>query len=172
MGSQAVSGESASADDQRAFTGRLLEDLDRLENLLDEVSSEAASVRPPQGGWSVHEVVDHLLVSHRRALEQLRALLDGRPPGDAVPPGLISDDPFARSWDVLVDELKQMHRDFRDTLAAVPDDFSTDAQADIFMVVKASEPDGSVTVLEWVQGFDWKAFVTGVPTITPSRRTV
>lgn len=134
----------------------------RIEGLLDEIPAETAPVRPPQGGWCVHEVVDHLVVSHRPALEQLRALLEVRPPGAAVPAGLVSDEPFAKGWEVLVGDLKQLHRDFGKTLAGTSDDVSTDGRADIVMVVKAAEPDGSVMVLEWVQGFDWKAFVTGL----------
>lgn len=152
-------GTEAPADAVRSSTGRAFR---RIESLLDEIPAETASAGPPQGGWSIHEVVDHLLVSHRPSLEQLRALLAGRPPGDAVPAGLVSDDPFARSWDVLLGELKELHRDFEETLAGTSDDTPIDGRADIVMVVKAAEPDGSDTVLEWVQGFDWKAFVTGL----------
>ncbi len=152
-------GTEASVDAVRTSAERAFR---RLESQLDDIPAKTASVRPPQGGWCVHEVVEHLLVSHRPALEQLRAFLDGRPPGDAVPAGLVSDDPFAKSWDVLVAELKEMNRDFSGTLAGISDDFSTDLRADVVMLVKATEPDGSVKVLEWVQGFDWKAFVTAL----------
>jgi hypothetical protein len=67
--------------------------------LLDTVSPAAAPVRAIAGEWSVQEIVDHLLETHRPGVDELRCLLAGQsPPGDPIPAGLQSKAPRLRPW--------------------------------------------------------------------------
>lgn len=128
-----------------------------LEALLDGVPENLARRRPDDGGWSVHEVLDHLVETHPRALEELRALLADRPsPVSPIPAGLQSADPAGRRWDDLRAVLRRLHADVLDVLAAAPDR-PTAARAPIVMVINVRQPDGSVAPLHWIEECDWKA---------------
>jgi DinB superfamily len=130
-----------------------------LEALLDGVPAALRAVRPGPGRWSVQEVVDHLVESHRPALAQLRSLVAGeRPPGGPVPASLQSAAPQARRWEDLVAELRAVHRGFREVLAEATDDASLEVTGPIVMVVKAADGAGAVTPVSSEHELDWKAF--------------
>jgi hypothetical protein len=128
-----------------------------LDTRLAAVTDREARRRPGAGEWSVHEIVDHLVETHPRALEELRALLENRhSPVSPIPAGLQSADPWARSWDDLRGALRRLHADVLDTLAQAPDR-PTEARAPIVMVINARRPDGATEPLQWIEECDWKA---------------
>jgi hypothetical protein len=129
-----------------------------METVLAGIAAAEARRQALPGEWTIHEVVDHLVASHRPGLAELEALLAGRrPPGGPIPAGLQSPDPMARPWDELVGELRGLHTRILDTLAAAPE-APGEARAPVVMVVSAREPDGRTIALEWVEGLDWKAY--------------
>jgi DinB superfamily len=54
-----------------------------LEALLAALPADQVRLRPAPGKWSVHEIVDHLIESHRPAIDELRELVRGHWPGGA-----------------------------------------------------------------------------------------
>lgn len=126
-----------------------------IEALLGSIEEAEARARPLPG-WCVQEVVDHLIESHRPAVDQLEAVFAGRPPGEAIPAGLLSADPLDRSWSALLDDLRAVHARFLARLAGedVP---AGSARIPVVMVVKVREPDGSLVPVHWVEEFDAKA---------------
>ena len=129
-----------------------------LEAFLDGVTEAEARVRALPGEWSIQEVVDHLVETHRPSHEELRDLLAGRrPPGEPIPAGLQSRDPLARPWPGLLGELKRLQTEVVDALGAAPDRL-TGARAPVVMVINVKEPDGSETPLHWIEELDWKAY--------------
>ena len=128
-----------------------------MDALLESVDAARAARRPGDRDWSVHEVVDHLVETHPRALEEMRALMDDRhSPVSPIPAGLQSADPTARPWDDLRATLRRLQRDVLDTLAVAPDR-PTRARAQIIMVINVRQSDGSVTPFHWTEPCDWKA---------------
>jgi hypothetical protein len=126
---------------------------------LTGVSAVQAMRRPIPGEWSAHEIVDHLLETHRPGVDELRCLLAGeRPPGEPISAALQSKAPRLRPWPWLLDELRRVHETILGLLAAVPPDAPTDARAPIVMVVNVPGPDGGVKALHWVEDLDWKAY--------------
>ena len=128
-----------------------------LESLLDGVTESQA--RQPPGGaeWSVHEILDHLVETHPRALEEMRALLaDRRSPVSPIPAGLQSAAPLARRWDDLREGLRRLHAEVLDVLAGAPDHL-TEARAPIIMVINTRDADGNVKPVHWIEECDWKA---------------
>ena len=64
---------------------------DTMEALLAPVSAAEAAGRPLPGEWSIHEVVDHLVLTHAPSVGELVDLLAGRrPAGPPIPAGLQS----------------------------------------------------------------------------------
>jgi hypothetical protein len=111
------------------------------------------------GEWTIQEIVDHLVETHRPGLDELWCLLAGRrPPGDPIPASLQSKAPLQRPWPWLLAELARVHGDILRTLSAVPPDFATDARAPIVMVVNVPDEPGKVVPLHWVEALDWKAY--------------
>ena len=138
---------------------RLERTFGELDALLARVPGEVAARKPAGGGWSVHEVADHLVVSHRLAVEQLRDLLEGRrPAGGPIPAGLQSEAPEATPWPELAAELSRVHATFLEAVRAAPEDSPLEPKAPIVMVVQCARPDGTQEPVHWVQDFDWKAF--------------
>jgi hypothetical protein len=128
-----------------------------LEVLLDAVDERRARRAPGGGEWSVHEILDHLVETHPRALDEMRALLENRhSPVSPIPAGLQSADPAARGWDELRGELRRLHAEVLDALATAPDRL-TDVRAPIVMVINTRQPDGTVTPMQWIEECDWKA---------------
>ena len=131
----------------------------KIEALLDAVPPELRSASPAPGRWSVHEVIDHLVESHRRSVEQLRFLVAGRRPiSTAIPASLQSAAPLERPWDDLLAELRSIHRSFLDLVDGTSDGTSLEVTAPVVMVVKAATGDGGAVPLEWEEELDWKAF--------------
>lgn len=142
-----------------SIRGRMAKTFAQLEALLATLPEEAVRIRPAPGRWSVHEIVDHLVESHRPAVDQLRDLLRGERPADGpVPVSLLSADPLGRPWPGLVRELSGVHRELLALLDSASDETPLTAKAPVLMVVKVREEDGSLTPVEWAEDFDWKAF--------------
>jgi hypothetical protein len=145
--------------------------LGEMETLLDGVPAGLRAVRPGPGRWSVQEVVDHLIESHRPALPQLGALLEGRSPASgAVPPSLQSAAPHERPWDELLAELRRIHRALIELLDAAHDGLSLEPTAPIAMVVKVAPEDGEPVPVTWEVRLDWKAFVQALRGHTAEHR--
>jgi hypothetical protein len=130
-----------------------------LREFLEAVPPDAAMRRTLPDEWSVQEIVDHLLETHRPGLDELRCLLAGqRPPGPPIPAGLQSKAPRLRPWPWLCAELARLHDVILDVLAAVPTDFQSDARAPLVMVVNVPGPDGRLVPEHWIEELDWKAY--------------
>jgi DinB superfamily len=130
----------------------------RLEQALDRLPEALRTRRPAAAAWSVHEIVDHLVESHRPAVVELRALCAGVSPGGGpIPARLTSSNALERPWGQLIDELKRVHADLLDLVAGAGDVPFDAARAPFVMVVKVSGASGS-EVLEWVEALDWKAY--------------
>ena len=128
------------------------------ETFFDAVRADEAQVRALPGEWTIHEVVDHLIETHRPSLDELRDLLQGRgPAGGPIPASLQSADPMARSYRALLADLGKMHADVLDLLSGAPERM-TEARAAIIMVVNVKEPDGREAPLHWIEELDWKAY--------------
>ncbi len=128
-----------------------------LDALLDGVTESQARRRPGEDEWSVHEVLDHLVETHPRALDEMRALLENRhSPVSPIPAGLQSADPMARRWDDLRAALRRVHADVLDTLTRAPDR-PTEARAPVIMVINTRAADGTATPMHWIEESDWKA---------------
>ena len=130
-----------------------------LERFLASVEPARAARRAWPEEWSVHEVADHLVETHRASLDELWCLLAGRrPPGDPVPAGLQSKAPLTRPWPWLLRELASVHGEILTALDAVRPDFATDARAPLVMVANVTAEDGTTMPLEWVEELDWKSY--------------
>jgi hypothetical protein len=69
----------------------------KFEQTIDSVPEDLQPRRPAANAWSVHEIVDHLVETHRPAVLELRALCAGVPTdGEPIPARLTSADPFER----------------------------------------------------------------------------
>jgi len=129
-----------------------------METLLDGVGEAEARARALPGEWTVQEVVDHLVETHRPSLDELRDLLeDRRPAGGPVPASLQSADPMGRRYGDLVSDLKAVHAAILRVLSGAPDRM-TAARAPLVMVINAKEPDGRQAPLHWIEELDWKAY--------------
>jgi hypothetical protein len=129
-----------------------------LDGVLAEISDEEARRRSPQGEWTVQDVVDHLVETHRASLDELRDLLAGRrPPGGPIPAGLQSSEPMTHRFQDLVEELRGLHLRILEVLHRAPDQL-TDARAPVVMVINVRDPDGTERPLHWIEEVDWKAY--------------
>ena len=128
------------------------------EALFDAVTEAQARARTIPGEWTVQEVVDHLVETHRPSLHELGELLAGRrPSGGPIPASLQSAAPTGSPWRDLVGKLKDLHAGILTLLAAAPDRLS-DARAPVVMVINIKEGDGGDAPLHWVEELDWKAY--------------
>ena len=138
---------------------RLTDAFGSLDTLLARISAAVAARTGIPGEWTIQEIVDHLVETHRPGLDELWCLLAGRrPPGEPVPASLQSKSPRDRPWSWLRAELDRIHGEILRTLAAVPADFATDARAPIVMVVNVPDESGRIVPLHWVEDLDWKAY--------------
>ena len=129
-----------------------------LEALLDGVTEAEARARALPGEWTIQEVVDHLVETHRPSLDELRDLLrDRRPAAGPIPASLQSVDPMGRRYRDLVGDLKRVHAETLRVLSEAPDRL-TDARAPLVMVINVKEPDGRERPLSWIEELDWKAY--------------
>ena len=149
-------GTQATVSAIRARTGAAMEALERF---LDTAPPALAARHAIEGEWTLHEIVDHLVETHRPTLDELWCLLAGqRPPGEPIPAGLQSKAPLTRPWPWLLGEMKRVHADILEALSAVPPDFTTDARAPLVMVVNVEDEAGRTVPLSWVEELDWKAY--------------
>jgi len=129
-----------------------------FEQTIERVPEAVRPRRPGATEWSVHEIVDHLVETHRPAVLELRALCAGRAPdGGPIPARLRSANPFDRPWAGLVADLKDIHAKVVDLVAEAGDTAPVAAKAPFVMVVKGHGP-GAAEVIEWVEALDWKAY--------------
>src|SRR5918992_2946726 len=150
-------GTDAPADEIRV---KVAESLGKFEAALAAVPAPLRQVSPGPGKWSVHEILDHLVESHRPALDQLSSLLQGQTPeGAAIPASLQSADPLSRPWDDLVADLQGIHREFLRLLEPATDSHRLDVRAPLVMVVKVQRPDGSLEPVQWEERLHWKTFI-------------
>ncbi len=127
-----------------------------IEALLDSVPASLRTLRPAPARWSVQEIVDHLVESHRPAVEQLREMVSGRRPGTgAIPAHLQSPAPLDRPWGDLLGDLHRVHRALLDLLDNASDEVSSGVTAPVLMVLKTQDGES----VEWVHELDWKAYV-------------
>jgi hypothetical protein len=138
---------------------RIADAFGALDAFLAPISAATAARAAAPGEWTIQEIVDHLVETHRPGLDELWCLLAGRrPPGEAIPAGLQSKSPLDRPWPWLRAELDRIHGEILRTIAAVPASFATEARAPIVMVVNALDEHGRVVPLHWVEDLDWKAY--------------
>ncbi len=130
-----------------------------MEALLDGVTDGEAGAHPWPDEWSIHEVTDHLVETHRPSIAELSDLLAGRrPAGGPIPAGLQSAEPLARRWPDLLRELKSLHGEALAVLAATSDETVTAVQAPVVMVLSVKDADGRQAPLHWIEELDWKAY--------------
>ena len=142
-----------------AIHERVADAFGALDAFLEPISAATAARVGIPGEWTIQEIVDHLVETHRPGLDELWCLLAGRrPPGEPIPAGLQSKAPLERPWPWLRAELDRIHGEILRALAAVPPDFATDACAPIVMVVNVADDDGTLMPLHWVEDLDWKAY--------------
>lgn len=129
-----------------------------LEEFLDGVSEADARARPIDHEWTIQEVVDHLVETHRPSVRELRELLAGqRPGGGPIPAGLQSAGAMSRRWTDLLNDLKRVQAEAVEVLAAAPD-VQTAARAPVVMVINVKDANGAEEPLHWVEELDWKAY--------------
>jgi hypothetical protein len=148
-------GTLASADSIRSRVAGTYAD---FEVLVDDVPPDLAREHRPTSAWSIQEVVDHLVESDRLAIEQLAALLSGRPVEEPIPASLQSPRPLELDWAELRQRFRDVHARLVEILATATDDVPLDATAAVQMVVKCLGLDGRLEPVSWVERFDWKAF--------------
>ena len=129
-----------------------------IEELFDTVSETEARARGIDGEWTILEVTDHLVETHKPSVGELRDLLAGRRPAHGpIPAALQSPDPLALRWTDLRDELKRVQAAAVEVLAAAPD-VATDARAPVVMVINVKGADGKEEPVHWIEELDWKAY--------------
>src|SRR5262245_62882087 len=103
---------------------RLTDAFGSLDTLLTPISVEVAARTGIPGEWTIQEIVDHLVETHRPGLDELWCLLAGRrPPGEPIPASLQSKSARDRPWPWLRAELDRIHGEILRTLTAVPATF-------------------------------------------------
>lgn len=129
-----------------------------MEGLLAPVSAAAAAARPLSGEWCIHEVVDHLVLTHAPSVGELVDLLAGRrPAGPPIPAGLQSPAPQLRSWDALRSALRGQHAAALRALDGAHD-LPTAARAPVVAVVNVRGADGHEAPVYWEEEIAWKAY--------------
>ena len=142
-----------------AISERIAEAFRAFDAFVTPLSAAQAARASIPGEWTIHEIVDHLVETHRPGLDELWCLLAGRrPPGEPIPAGLQSKAPLQRPWPWLLEELRRVHGEILRTLDAVRPDFTTDARAPLVMVVNLKDAEGRTAPLHWVEDLDWKAY--------------
>jgi hypothetical protein len=109
-------------------------------------------------GWSVQEVLDHLVESDRAAIDQLSQLFSGQSCGVPIPASLQSQHPRDLDWDTLRLQFHTVHENVLALLANATDEIPLGATAAVQMVVKCADAAGNLRPVSWVEHFDWKAY--------------
>lgn len=138
---------------------RLVETLDLLHQTLDAVPENEARRKPSPDRWCVQEIADHLEVSNRPAVDQLRSLQAGESVESAIPAGLQSSAPMDRDWTEVVETVRTVHAELVALVDVLSDDVPQEARAPVVMVVRCATEDGRTEPVEWIESFDWKAYV-------------
>jgi hypothetical protein len=142
-----------------AIRRRVATAFDNLEKCLRAVDPQRAARRAWATEWTLHEIADHVVQTHRPSRDELRDLLAGREPaGPPIPASLQSKDPLARPWPALLDDLRGVHAEIVADLGAAPDDWRTDVRARVVVVMNAEATDGATVPLVWEDEIDWKAY--------------
>jgi hypothetical protein len=142
-----------------AIRRRVATAFENLEKFLRAADPERAARRAWPGEWSLQEIADHVVQTHRPSRDELRELLAGRrPAGPPIPASLQSKDPLARPWAPLLDDLAQVHAEIVADLAAAPDDLPTSVRVGVVVVMNAEASDGAIVPLAWEDEIDWKAY--------------
>ena len=142
-----------------AIRRRVATAFENLEKFLLAADAARAARRAWPAEWSLHEIADHVVQTHRPSRDELRDLLAGRrPAGPPIPASLQSKDPLARPWPALLEDLARVHADIVADLAAAPDDFPTSVRASVVVVMNAEATDGTTVPLSWEDEIDWKAY--------------
>lgn len=129
-----------------------------FEALVEAIPADLAAEHRSTSGWSIQEVVDHLVQSDGPAVRQLAQLLAGQSVDTPIPASLQSPDPFELDWNALRSEFRRVHQEILGLLDKASDELPLTATAAVQMVVKCAGPDGSLTPVSWVERFDWKAY--------------
>ncbi len=142
---------------------RLRSTLDQVEQIVGDISPMKALAKPPGGGWSVLEVVDHLVASHEPATEELRQLIAGDSvTGEPIAASLQSAQPGVVQWSAHLENFRRVHGEFL-SLVESARDCDSQATAPIAMDIKCKNPeDGELKTVEWTERLDWKAYAIGV----------
>lgn len=139
---------------------KLAETFRELDALVAEIPEDLVRVQPGPGRWCVQEIVDHLIVSHRWAGNELASLLAGEVPKDGpIPASLQSPGVLDMDWLALARELSEVHGRLASLAADASDETSLAVRAPIVMVVKVQGEDGEVRPVQWREELDWKAYV-------------
>jgi hypothetical protein len=143
-----------------------------IEELFASVVPAERSASPAAGKWSPHEILDHLVISHRPAISQLAALLNGDSPGGvAIPAGLSTEAAQRHPWGELSAELHAVHGEIESQLASASDEVSLEPKAVVEMVVKVTVDGQEPRPVHWFERLDWKAFVQAVRSHTLEHRS-
>lgn len=142
-----------------------------MEERLAAVPAEAQAWSPEEKKWSAHEILDHLVVSHEPAIDQLAALLRGETPGGvAISAGLQTPASRRESWQLLTARLASVHARLLALVDAADEGTPLESRAVVEMVVKVPASDGSLTPTHWFEPLDWKAFVQAIRVHTLEHR--
>jgi len=142
-----------------------------LEDRFDAFPVAARAWRPAAGKWSAHELLDHLVVSHEPAADQLAALLEGRTPGGvAIPAGLQTPEAVREPWQGLASRLAALHARLLTLLDGTDETIPLGARAIVEMVVKVPGTDGAPAPVHWFEPLDWKAFAQAIRVHTLEHR--
>lgn len=129
---------------------KVVETFRDLDELVAGIPEEVVRIRPRPARWCVQEIVDHLIVSHRPAGDELAGLLEGRAPeGGPIPAHLQSPDAMEKERAALIREMSAVHGRMASLVADAPEDTPLQARAPVVMVI-----DGR----EWIEELDWKAY--------------
>ncbi|MEM8964261.1 MAG: DinB family protein [Acidobacteriota bacterium] len=135
----------------------LTEAFHTIEARLATVPAEVAAQSPPEGGWSIHEIVDHLVISHRPAICQLRDAVAGKACDEPIEAHLLSSDPWAIDWTTQQEALATVHRDILACLDGVADLHRSKVRIPTVFVIKVDD-----RPIEWTEPLEWKAFAMGI----------
>lgn len=129
-----------------------------IESMVSALDAATAGRSPAPGAWSVHEVVDHLVVSEQESVAELAQLLSGRSTYQPIPAGLQSTRPFAKEWPALLADFRAVHQELLAQLDQATDATPMHASAAVEMVVKCEVGEGNFEPIHWIERFDWKAY--------------
>ena len=151
------SGTEAPVSEIRRKVTSTFRDLDAL---IAGIPESLVRVRPGPERWCVQEIVNHLVVSHQWAGDELAALLRGEVPKDGpIPASLLSPEVMERDWPALAREMSAVHGRLASLASEAPDETSLAVRAPIVMIVKVRGEDGEVRPVQWREELDWKAYV-------------